>query len=188
MDSSEVLSIYIKQSIFREIKNSPKMLAQIFWIKFDTAGTLGIIPRPRGGDWLEDELKALSRAGVTTIVSLLEPLEEEELNLTQERILCEQIGISYLSLPIPDRDIPKDLAEAKTLIERLALIVASGEHVAIHCRQGIGRAPLIACSVLIKLGFDVNKAVTLVSQARGCQVPETEEQIKWLNFICNELQ
>ena len=58
-----------------------KMLTQVYWIPLDQKGALGIMPRPRGDDWLEDELQALARYGVTFLVSLLEREEEEELGL-----------------------------------------------------------------------------------------------------------
>ncbi len=34
-------------------------------------GELAIIPRPRGGDWLEDEIDALKRAHFDVLVSIL---------------------------------------------------------------------------------------------------------------------
>jgi len=35
--------------------------------------------RPRGGDWLQDEILALKRSGISILVSLLTPEEEDEL-------------------------------------------------------------------------------------------------------------
>jgi hypothetical protein len=32
------------------------MEVDIYWINIPGDGKLGIIPRPRGGDWLEDEI------------------------------------------------------------------------------------------------------------------------------------
>lgn len=51
------------------------------WVEGPWNGTFAIAARPRGGDWLEDEMKAWRRLGVTTIVSLLTPEEERELGL-----------------------------------------------------------------------------------------------------------
>ena len=48
------------------------MLTEIYWIRLDQPGAIGVMPRPRGGDWLEDEIANLCRLGVTTLVSLLE--------------------------------------------------------------------------------------------------------------------
>jgi hypothetical protein len=40
--------------------------------------------RPRGGDWLADELRDLARAGVEVVVSMLSDAEAAELELAQE--------------------------------------------------------------------------------------------------------
>ncbi len=49
------------------------MFTKIYWIdKFENGGAIGIMPRPRGNDWLADEVKRLKETGVNTIVSLLE--------------------------------------------------------------------------------------------------------------------
>jgi protein-tyrosine phosphatase len=55
-------------------------------------------------------------------------------------------------------------------------ILSKGKHIAIHCRQGIGRSALIAASVLVLSGFAPDKAFDLLSKARGYTLPETEEQ------------
>src|SRR6187200_2687526 len=95
------------------------MWTEIYWITLNSPGALGVMPRPRGGDWLEDEIAAMARSGVTTIVSLLEPTEEVELDLIQERVLCTAAGIDFLSLPIADRSIPTDQCAATVLIDRV---------------------------------------------------------------------
>lgn len=51
---------------------------------------LSIARRPRGGDWLIDELRALKDDdGVRILVSMLSPEEEIELDLTAEAECCE---------------------------------------------------------------------------------------------------
>lgn len=82
------------------------MQPTIFWISEVRAGWLAIMPRPRGGDWLEDEIRSLRTMGVDTVVSLLECEEVQELDIEGEKAFCEAIGISFLSFPIPDRNIP----------------------------------------------------------------------------------
>ena len=52
----------------------------VFWID----PTLAIITRPRGGDWLSDELSALKREGVGVVVSCLTDAEEHELGLAHD--------------------------------------------------------------------------------------------------------
>ncbi|MBT7442781.1 MAG: hypothetical protein HN790_02295 [Methylococcales bacterium] len=56
----------------------------------------------------------------------------------------------------------------------------NGQGVAVHCRAGIGRSGMTTIAVLVRYGLSVDDAITLVSQARGIPVPDTEEQIDWL--------
>jgi protein-tyrosine phosphatase len=156
------------------------MLTQIYWIHLDQPGALGVMARPRGGDWLEDEISALVRSGVTRLVSLLEPDEEHDLDLADERRQAKAGGIDYVSLPMPDRGVPADRQTALAVADSIAAAVRSGQRVVVHCRQGIGRAALMACATLIRLGFGADEAMALVSAARGCEVPETQEQSRWL--------
>src|SRR5262245_24573351 len=83
------------------------MRTSIYWLDDSQSGRIGIMPRPRGGDWLEDEIRALRDAGVDVIVSLLEKHEIEELDLQHEPVYCNANDIVYLSQPIVDRGVPK---------------------------------------------------------------------------------
>ena len=64
--------------------------------------------------------------------------------------------------------------------------LTEGRNVAIHCRQGIGRAPLVAICVLILAGLNPQTASQRVSAARGCRVPETVEQERWIAEFVKE--
>ena len=76
-----------------------------FWIK--TEGVrLAITPRPRGRDWLDDDIRFLQRAGVDVVVSALTPAEVEELGLLEEGHCCQSNGLEFLSFPIEDRSVP----------------------------------------------------------------------------------
>ena len=61
-----------------------KALATIYSIKGPWKGQLAIVPRPRGGDWLEDELRSWEEGGLDLIASSLLVLRgtdpEEALN------------------------------------------------------------------------------------------------------------
>jgi len=98
---------------------------------------LGLMARPRAGDWLQDEIAGWHRAGVGTVLSLLEAHEERELALTQERTLCEAQGIEFLSFPIKDRGIPGSMPDVDTLVEGLVARLRDGVSVAVHCRAGL---------------------------------------------------
>ena len=69
-------------------------------------GKISIMARPRGGDWLLDEAKALREAGVDVLVSFLTAEEEREFDLSEEAECCDQQGIIFLAFPILDRSVP----------------------------------------------------------------------------------
>jgi protein-tyrosine phosphatase len=152
----------------------------IHWISGVESGRLGIMPRPRGGDWLEDEVQSLKRSGVDAVVSLLETHEIIELDIAEEQVLCEANGISYLSFPIPDRRVPPSEIEALNLARSLSNHLREGKSVVIHCRQGIGRSALIAACVLALRDLSVDEAFQKIEEARGCSVPDTPEQRAWV--------
>lgn len=155
-------------------------MTQLYWITGPWAGRLAISARPRGGDWLEDEMSAWQRAGVDTVVSLLTMDEERDLALEREALASQAAGMAFISFPIVDREVPNSKADLVHLIAQLNAELAQGKDVVIHCRQGIGRAGLAASSLLITAGVDPENAASEVSEARGLAVPETAEQRAWL--------
>jgi protein-tyrosine phosphatase len=138
------------------------------------------MPRPRGGDWLEDEVRAWKQAGVAVVVSLLEPDEATELELADEEAVCAANGVEFISFPIADRDIPKSRTEFAERVSHLVGLLQTGRTVAIHCRQGIGRAGMVAVGILRATGVSIEEAIEQVSAARGRPVPETPAQQQWL--------
>jgi len=160
---------------------------KIYWIGGVEPGRLGVMPRPRGGDWLEDEIRSLKMSGVDVVVSLLEREEITELDIAAEQALCEANGISYLSLPIQDRNIPPSKRDALNFARRLADLLRRGGSVVIHCRQGVGRSALIAACVLVLGGVSADEAFEKVENARGCPVPDTPEQRAWVARFAESL-
>src|SRR3989442_1381979 len=125
-----------------------KATAKVYPIIGPWAGQLAIVPRPRGGDWLEDEVEAWQEAGFNVIVSLLTAEEDREFELKREGELVEEHGLRFVQLPIVDRGIPPSRDKAMGLVEELDRVLARGRNVAIHCRQSIGRSALVAAAAL----------------------------------------
>ncbi len=71
------------------------MRAQLYSIQGLLTGQVSIMARPRGGDWLFDEIKALREAGVDILVSLLTSTEVSEFDLAEEAAFCRDQGINY---------------------------------------------------------------------------------------------
>jgi protein-tyrosine phosphatase len=163
------------------------MLTGLFWVEGPWLGRMAISPRPRGGEWLDDEMKGWRQAGVDVVASLLEADEAEDLGLDEERKFCEANGMEFRSLPIVDRSVPTSDAEASRLLADLDEALHRGKNVAIHCRQGIGRAGLIASALLAETGIGPLEAVQRVSAARHVAVPETAEQRAWIETFAATL-
>ncbi len=156
------------------------MQARLYTIQGLDTGKVSIMARPRGGDWLFDEVKALRASGVDILVSLLTTEEVRELDLTEEAAFCDRQEITYLSLPITDRSVPPFSESTFLFLKQLKVSLSEGKHLAVHCRQGLGRSALMAASVLVLIGLVPEQAFNLLSQARGYAVPETDEQRSWV--------
>lgn len=156
------------------------MRARLFSIQTSSPGHLSTMARPRGGDWLLDEIIAIREAGVDILVSLLTADEVDELDLSREATYCQSQQITFLSFPIPDLTAPPFSPPTFAFLTQLQTLLSEGKHVAIHCRMGIGRSSLIAASLLVLQGFSPDRAFDLISAARGHIVPDTPEQRSWV--------
>jgi protein-tyrosine phosphatase len=159
------------------------MSPDLFWIRGPWTGRLAISTRPRGGDWLEDEVRGWRSASVDVVLSLLEKNEETQLELDEEPRLAHASGIRFISFPIIDRSVPTSVQATVSLLRDVSHALEEGKNVAIHCRQGIGRSGMIAAGALMIAGLNAGTALEAVGSARGLQVPETPEQLQWVQRI-----
>jgi protein-tyrosine phosphatase len=152
----------------------------VYWLREPEGVRLAIMPRPRGGEWLTDEIDGWKRLGVQTVVSLLEMHEVRDLDLADEPTVCQRANIQFVSFPIPDRGVPSNPVEFANLVAALEHQLRSGDSVAIHCRAGIGRSGLVGACVLSAFGIDPDSAFGMLSRARGVTVPDTDTQVAWV--------
>jgi protein-tyrosine phosphatase len=117
----------------------------VYWIDVQQV-RLGIMARPRGNDWLVDDLRALKRSGVDVIVSALTADEAEELGLASEADACAQVALLFISFPIEDRSLPAHTSQFDVFVNQVLEHLRGGTSVVVHCRAGIGRSSLIAAS------------------------------------------
>jgi protein-tyrosine phosphatase len=159
-----------------------------FWVETGTETRLAIVPRPRGNDWLADELSQMKQAGVDVLVSMLQPVEAAELGLSAEAELCAAGGIEFRSFPISDRETPPSPAAFAEFVKELQAQVHAGRSVAVHCRASIGRSSLLLASLLTAEGLTPDDAFKRLTKARGLQVPDTPDQILWVErFAARQL-
>jgi protein-tyrosine phosphatase len=159
------------------------MQAQIYWIDGPWPGKIGIIPRPRGGDWLNDEMVALKHLGLDVVVSLLTATEQFELELVGEQTAATQQQLQWLSYPIPDRGVPASALSLRGLVVQLTTLLAEGTKIGVHCRQGVGRSSLVIASLLAMNGISTDEAFARIAAARGVSVPDTPEQRHWVEQL-----
>ncbi len=157
------------------------MSTPLYWLGERWPGRLAVSPRPRGGDWLEDEIADWKRSGVNFVLSLLEKAEERDLNLSKEAETVRAKGLEFLSLPIPDRQPPGSEVKLAQALDHVTQALKSGKNVLVHCRQGVGRSGLVAVCLLMKNGMSPGASLEKVTAARGVEVPETKEQREWID-------
>ncbi len=133
------------------------MRPELFIIGRAGPGTLSTMARPRGGDWLDDEMRNLAMAGVSVLVSLLTDAEMSELGLAGEAEAAQAAGLAFCRLPTLDRRVP-DRDASISLARALRSHLARGGHVSIHCRHGIGRSSALAAVVLVMEGTEPHRA------------------------------
>jgi hypothetical protein len=158
---------------------------EVLWVEGDPAIKLAIVLKPRGDDWLKDDLINFKRGdrphgGIDILVSLLEPDEAIWLGLGDERRLAEEAGLTFLSYPIRDVHVPANVQSFRTFVAGLAKRLRAGERIGMHCRGSIGRAPTTAACTLVHLGWKAQDALDAIEAARGYPIPDTEEQRRWI--------
>jgi protein-tyrosine phosphatase len=155
-------------------------VSDIFWIDGNPPPGLAIVTRPDGPGWLDAEMRALRRARIDILVSLLERHEAEWLGLGNERIAAEKAGMTFLNFPIADTTVPLNRAAFHAFVTNLAMRLRHGQLIGVHCRGSIGRATVTAACTLIHLGWNPSAALAAVEKTRGCPVPDTKEQHAWI--------
>lgn len=155
-------------------------MSEIYWIDTRPKVSLAVVSCPRGDSMLKSDLVELEVGGIDTVVSLLEPDEAAWLGLGNEGALAEEVGLNFISFPIPDGNVPLDPIVFQSFVANLARRVIDGESIGVHCRGCIGRATVTTACTLIQLGLFSETALAAVGAARGCVVPDTLEQERWI--------
>lgn len=155
-------------------------MGDIHWIEGNPPPGLAIVIRPLGDDRLEEELRQIRAGGIDTIVSLLELFEADYLGLSHERAIAERVGLKFLSFPIRDGNVPRNVVQFRSFVGGIANRLEAGERIGVHCRGSIGRATVTAACVLVHRGWKALDALEAIAEARGFAVPDTLEQEDWI--------
>ena len=161
------------------------MKPSIYEILGTYSGRLFIMPKP-SGEWLVEDIQHYSDLNVSTVISMLEASEIAELSLQDEEAVCIGQSIGFANFPIPDRGLPHR-EDFINLVSDTVRKLEKGARVAVHCRAGIGRSGMLVCSCLGILFGSAEQAITAVSNARGVDVPDTQEQRDFILNVTEEL-
>ncbi len=156
------------------------MRSELYLLQGPWRGQLAILGRPRGNEWLGDEVKAWRNSGVHAVVSLLTEHENTELGLTEEDQISKREGLEFFSFPIRDYGVPVSIDSVLRLTQKIDKLLTLGKFVGIHCRQSVGRSGLIAACLLVAGGDSPTDAFLQLRKSRGLPVPDTNEQREWV--------
>jgi protein-tyrosine phosphatase len=162
------------------------MTPKVYWIPYRPPGRLAIVARPRGNDWLADELTGLRQTGFDVLVSLLTSDENIALELELEGVLAEQQGLTLKSFAVRDYDVPVSQTDFALLVDEIELLLSRGKTIGIHCRQSIGRSSLLVACLLSRVNQNVDECFKLIEESRGTRVPDTPAQRGWVQNFARE--
>jgi len=156
---------------------------------------------------LKQDLRRIKTLGVGCIVCCLDDEELELLGASWPDYSqsARALGLDILRIPIPEGLAPASLKLFDAHLTRLISdYTLAGVHVLAHCRGGVGRAGLVSCCWMLKLGLcgwvsasdnagpvdegqvrrdtleQVERAIGIVRRRRSLKAIETYEQVKFL--------
>lgn len=135
------------------------------------------------GAWNRDidlDLDVVEAWGATTVISLLEPFEYDELQVPE---LPGKFATRFrwLDLPIRDQHAPNEawLARWVSLRDEIQQELIGGGRIMIHCKGGFGRTGTVAVMILMEGGINLEDAILLARKTREGAV-ETSRQEQFL--------
>jgi protein-tyrosine phosphatase len=148
-------------------------------------GRLAVCSRPRSGNWLEDDIRALRQAGHNLLVSALTREEIVKLELTEVPEICKAFGMRFVNYPVGNMLVPA-MEHARPHLESWHAHLVSGGGLAVHCWASVGRSPTLAAALLVLGGVPAEEAWARIEAARGREVPDTTEQRLWAGRVRTE--
>lgn len=118
------------------------------------------------GDSMTDDLLTIRNWGATALVTLLDESELHVLNNLPRKAIA--LNLLWIHLPIHNLSIPDEKFDIQWAWAgpRLCQWLREGQRIVIHCKEGIGRAGLIAARLMIDLGSSPETAIKTVQKAR----------------------
>ena len=128
----------------------------------------------------DEDLDALRRVGVTTLMTLTEyPFDAAR---------ADDFGIRCAHFPIPDMLAPS-VQDARRFCRDLDARLANGEVIAIHCKAGLGRTGAMLAAYWLWLGRGERDAVRAIEQIRRLEsgMIQSQVQVDFLSDLAESL-
>lgn len=159
----------------------------------DRGGAIGVTFAPgkhqqtaMTGAWSRDlhlDLEAIRQWKATSLISLIEPWEFNELDIEDLPAIAEAKELQWYGLPITDGAAPDQrlLAKWPALSAAFVQDLYQGGRLVVHCKGGLGRAGTVAAMLLLDSGASLS-AAEAISRVRGVRpgAIETVEQEEFL--------
>ncbi|BET26531.1 hypothetical protein RGQ30_20320 [Limnobacter thiooxidans] len=99
--------------------------------------------------------------------------------------MCQQMGVDFYALPIPDGGTPSSQTEVRFRSELSRYLESTKENgfTAIFCKGGLGRTGLITASLLIEYGLSAEQAIELVRTARPGAIENCQQEQFVENYV-----
>ena len=147
--------------------------------------------RSRKGKTVTLNGNAWNRKSITTIISILERDELQELEIEElAQGSVERMGFDWIWINSwPDGMAPKSeefLRHWDEVKGRITRSIKDGHNVLIHCKGGCSRTGALSAMILNEMGSSIDEAISKVREARG-RLEFTNEkliervQVKWLD-------
>lgn len=112
-----------------------------------------------GGIWNEENMAAVSRAGITHIIDMQIEFDDTP--------LAEPHGITVCWNPVDDDFEPKPSEVFERGVDfALGALEKNGAKVLVHCAAGVHRAPMMALALLGVMGWSMEDAMNLIETRR----------------------
>lgn len=127
-----------------------------------------------GGRIRPEDIKAVSKVGITSVVDTRSEFSDDKDALAQEHI-------DLLYLPTPDT-YPLTVEQLMEGAQWTNEKISNGGRVLIHCEHGIGRSVLLTCATLIYGGMNASDALRLVQTKRWQAAPNQRQVARLKDF------
>ena len=147
-----------------------------------------------GVSWNRDigeDLAVIRQGGWTRLITLLEEHEFRMLSVESLNRRAEQAGLEWHHFPIQDLGVPEDREVFGRFRSDETGRIRAGSRTVVHCRGGLGRAGLVAATLLVDLGVPAGEAILRVRSCRSPQAIETfgqEQFVRELTPVLLDLQ